>query len=368
MSELAVALGAAQSTAAMGAALAEFASREIGLSAFSFLRQGGSVLTPEDLFVLNSRESGRVARERVLEILPAVDRELEPFAHFFASKERSFDVKERWPRDVVLRSSVYNELWRRIGVEQQLVGPLGDPDLPIGFCCVARSARERPFDEDDLARFEQLRLTAERSLVSAARLGTGRLEETLAVLAKAEQRAWFLFDQAGELHWLTEEAAARLARDAARVGGAYAIRNGAALGALRAWVRANARRHADGLSCRAAPTELAARGEVVTVRRFELRPGRSHFLIGFAPAPAPAIPADAEARAVSQAERAGEARHLTPRQVEVLSLVATGSSNRAIAEQLGCEEGTVEFHVTRILAAFGCESRAQLIARLWMAS
>jgi len=367
MSELAEALGAAQSTSAMGATLAEFASREIGLSSFSFLRQGGSVITPDDLFLLNSRESGRVARERVLGILPAIDRELEPFARFFASPERSFDIAGRWPREVVLRSEVYNELWRRIGVEQQLVGPLGNSAVALGFCCVARSARERPFTEDDLATFEQLRLTTERSLLATARLGAGKLEETLAVLAKAEPAAWFLFDPAGELLWLTDEAAARLARDVARVGGSYAIRDGEALGALRAWVRADARRHADGLPCRAPPTGLAAPGEAFTVRRFELRPGRSHVLVGFAAARHPAIPDDAEARAAGQAERAGEARGLTPRQIEVLALVATGRSNKAVAGRLGCEEGTVEFHVTRLLAAFGCESRAQLIARLWMA-
>jgi DNA-binding NarL/FixJ family response regulator len=56
---------------------------------------------------------------------------------------------------------------------------------------------------------------------------------------------------------------------------------------------------------------------------------------------------------------------LTPRQAEVLHLVAQGMSNRAVAASLGCAEGTVELHVTSLLHKAECESRAQLVARLW---
>jgi DNA-binding CsgD family transcriptional regulator/PAS domain-containing protein len=56
---------------------------------------------------------------------------------------------------------------------------------------------------------------------------------------------------------------------------------------------------------------------------------------------------------------------LTPRQAEVLHLIAQGMSNRAVAAPLGCSEGTVELHVTSLLHKAECESRAQLIARLW---
>jgi len=56
---------------------------------------------------------------------------------------------------------------------------------------------------------------------------------------------------------------------------------------------------------------------------------------------------------------------LTPRQAEVLQLVAQGMSNRAVAASLGCSEGTIELHVTSVLDKAECESRAQLVARLW---
>jgi DNA-binding CsgD family transcriptional regulator len=56
---------------------------------------------------------------------------------------------------------------------------------------------------------------------------------------------------------------------------------------------------------------------------------------------------------------------LTPRQAQVLQLVARGMSNRAVAAQLTCAESTVELHVTALLEKSGCESRARLVARLW---
>lgn len=59
---------------------------------------------------------------------------------------------------------------------------------------------------------------------------------------------------------------------------------------------------------------------------------------------------------------------LSPRQAEVLARLARGRSNKAIAVELGCGEGTVEFHVTALLAKAECQSRAELVARFWSAS
>lgn len=59
---------------------------------------------------------------------------------------------------------------------------------------------------------------------------------------------------------------------------------------------------------------------------------------------------------------------LTPRQVQVLRLVAQGMSNRAVAAALACAESTVELHVTALLEKSQSESRAHLVARLWSGS
>lgn len=53
---------------------------------------------------------------------------------------------------------------------------------------------------------------------------------------------------------------------------------------------------------------------------------------------------------------------LTPREREVLALVAAGKSNKEIASALHIAERTAKFHVTAILAKLGAENRAQAVA------
>lgn len=54
---------------------------------------------------------------------------------------------------------------------------------------------------------------------------------------------------------------------------------------------------------------------------------------------------------------------LTPRQVEILSLVAEGLNNAEIASRLYLTESTVKWHVRKILRALGVSNRAQAVAR-----
>jgi two-component system nitrate/nitrite response regulator NarL len=54
---------------------------------------------------------------------------------------------------------------------------------------------------------------------------------------------------------------------------------------------------------------------------------------------------------------------LTPRELEVLGLVADGLTNRAIAQRLGISENTVKFHLNAILGKLGAQSRTDAIVR-----
>ncbi|MGZ6643632.1 MAG: PAS domain-containing protein [Solirubrobacteraceae bacterium] len=56
-------------------------------------------------------------------------------------------------------------------------------------------------------------------------------------------------------------------------------------------------------------------------------------------------------------------RVLTARQLEIVGLVADGLSNAEIAGRLFLSEGTVKWHVRKILRALGVSNRAQAVAR-----
>jgi DNA-binding NarL/FixJ family response regulator len=77
------------------------------------------------------------------------------------------------------------------------------------------------------------------------------------------------------------------------------------------------------------------------------------------------------ARALLGARRSGRrdghgddlAASLTPREREVLSLVAAGLANKQIARRLGISDRTVKAHLTSVFARLGVEDRTQ--AALW---
>ncbi|RIQ32151.1 response regulator [Jiangella rhizosphaerae] len=112
-----------------------------------------------------------------------------------------------------------------------------------------------------------------------------------------------------------------------------------------------------------------------------LRAGASGFLLKDAPAAdlvhavrvvaagdallAPSITrtliADFARRPQQNRPRPDQLRVLTPRETEVLKLVAAGRSNGEIAETLVLAEQTVKTHVSRILMKLGLRDRAQAV-------
>ena len=63
----------------------------------------------------------------------------------------------------------------------------------------------------------------------------------------------------------------------------------------------------------------------------------------------------------SGTSRAGDVEALTPRQREVLLLIAKGLSNSEIEAELGITRATCRSHITALLARLGARDRAQLV-------
>lgn len=55
--------------------------------------------------------------------------------------------------------------------------------------------------------------------------------------------------------------------------------------------------------------------------------------------------------------------HLTPREIEILALMAGGLSNREIADSLGTSEGTIKNHVSSVLAKLGVRDRVRAVLK-----
>ncbi|QDH65283.1 response regulator [Pseudomonas azotoformans] len=64
-----------------------------------------------------------------------------------------------------------------------------------------------------------------------------------------------------------------------------------------------------------------------------------------------------------QASGAAPGEPLTPRERQVLGLVANGMSNRAIGEHLGITTGTAKAHVERVIGKLGAADRTQAAVR-----
>src|SRR5436190_18927838 len=70
--------------------------------------------------------------------------------------------------------------------------------------------------------------------------------------------------------------------------------------------------------------------------------------------------------ALAQMEAAqpeGQVEALTPREMEVLQLLASGLPNKTIASRLSITDHTVKFHVNAIMTKLGVQSRTEAVVR-----
>ncbi len=64
----------------------------------------------------------------------------------------------------------------------------------------------------------------------------------------------------------------------------------------------------------------------------------------------------------SRASSASPGQQLSPRESEILNLLAAGLGNKEIAARLGISEHTVKFHITSVFNKLSVSSRAEAVA------
>ncbi len=203
----------------------------------------------------------------------------------------------------------------------------------IGWIAVASG----DFDQAQESLAEALRLNQ----AGGQRLGIARGLEAFAALAAARQQP---------------ERAARLAGAACQLR--ESLGHGTGIGRRIEEVLEVAR----GRLGASAAAALFAEGREVTAEDavgFALGPDQHQ------PVPGPAAPTDPAwtdpARLPGGAHRgATPSNPLTPREHEIVTLIARGLSNREIADELVISPATAARHVANILAKLGCSSRTQV--------
>lgn len=115
----------------------------------------------------------------------------------------------------------------------------------------------------------------------------------------------------------------------------------------RSWINESLRAGVRGLLPReASPSQIIAAVEAAAAGLVVLQPEE---LDGLLVNPRPAR--DIE----------GRRETLSPREIEVLAMLAEGTSNKAIAFRLGISEHTVKFHVTSIMTKLNAGSRTEAV-------
>jgi DNA-binding CsgD family transcriptional regulator len=204
-----------------------------------------------------------------------------------------------------------------------------------------RAEQARDVGDDDAEALAIRRAEIMVSRAEAAADGGGPVEiawhlSSLADLARArgdgDPAPW----AAAARMWETIERVPQVAYNRWREAEAHAARGDAA-------AAGEAARAALAISRRLGATWLTAELESLAAR--------ARFTIGATAPAAPAAPA-------AEADPFG----LTPRERQVLALVAEGSTNREVGERLFMAEKTASVHVSRILRKLGVSSRTQAAA------
>lgn len=276
-----------------------------------------------------------------------------PFvAHCRRSRSaRAFRLGDLAPRDEFLRTGLYSNLYRFLGIEHQLLMLVASPDAR--WRAVVLNRRSGEFSEEERTALESLwpHITlAQRNL----RRGLRSRAPALAEAAPDEASGVIVIRSSGAVTLCTERARVWLAE----YFDAVFVARGVTLPApLSQWAKKRIEDEGGGKGLRVVRRDafIMSRGDHCLVADLIVDHGKDLHLMRL------------ENVALNAPAASLEALGLTPREAEVLSWVAQGKTNREVGMILGSSARTVQKHLEHIFQKIGVESRTAAILKAWQA-
>jgi DNA-binding NarL/FixJ family response regulator len=340
----------------LGEQLIEYSLAHVGISGLNLFpfAAGGIDLHPVTFCERDTAEN--VAR-KALEMLPHAEEETLAIESCCRSPGKIVCLDEYLGAGRLARTKTFNEYWRPLGIERQLLCAMRDATgTPCAFLCFARSLKESRFSEEALASVQILCCEAERTLQRLQCEGSLPCLPVdqgvvMAALNSALPLACGVLDAEGRVLWLSDQAVRSLGLRIIRFGSrSYVSEQSPRLDVWRECAAAFAsegtldqRWRISGLSARR--MDQAERHPVVFV--WEDNRGEQD--------------ATCDARSWSEVlPRFG----LTHRESQVACLLGRGYRVVNVAHLLGLSEQTVRVHVKRVYRKLEVSGQVELIVSM----
>ncbi len=346
----------------LGRASVEFGSKLCSFTTLNLLPLGPGIASPEMGYQWSDHMSPDDMRKGIVEAVVTSERDVPVMPVFLSGKHRALDLNRLFEPKGLRKTDTYNEGWRRVHAERQLLGLIGHPRRPLAVVCFGRSIHEREFEPAEFARFEAVRALLEQSLPRLLRSphAPSELQSLVGLIARGAPFEGAVFDERGRMVWLSDDAVARYDAAVAQFGRARLVScfhpcmdqwRAAAVLALRSRTQPVSRL----LVKTGADQGPSGQLEVTTLPRARGAPGLAFV--------APVCPAPGEiAQPVVPAPAAAAVAGLTPRQREVAMLAVKGHSTIGISAITGASAETIRTHLRAIYRRLGVGNRAELTA------
>ena len=353
--------GGATTAKEVGQVLSEALEKNIGISGYNFFAfNPESAMSDATDSVVFWNNDSTFEYENFLEILPVTQDEfLGPQDLMKSPKVHC--VHRLFERSYIENTFSYNELWRKLRIERQVAMVFGTMEHSLGFACLTRSKKERPFSEEDLAKTVGLRAMAERALATVEKIDTPLREanQLLRTLSKTIPEPLILLDGNGRVLWVNEDAKLWLDIKQVFFGPNLTLHTSS-------WKMEIIKRIA-----REVFKNPAFSPDPKALESIGIYPGRKELFWRFIDdenkEPSKVLfcvseqrPSRGNVLSPAVLKKFG----LTPREAEVAALAAQGFSMINIATRLNISKNTVHTHMKRIYRKLDVFSRAELSHKL----